>query len=375
MSVDRARFGIWAPVRGVFGSRLHPTDSVDASWENNRNVVIEAEKLGFETVLFAQHIINSQGENYDQLEAWTSCAAVAALTTNIEIIAAIKPLLFHPVVLAKLALQIEQISCGRFALNFVGGWFRPESEKAGIPFPEHDERYVYGREWLTIVEQLMRGEACTFAGKYFNVQNYILTPGSAYRERPPIYLGGESDPALDLAAERADILFLNPRSFDGIAEFIARARARPRQAAPLRFALPAFVIARETQAQADEELAYLRSLAAEERAQQEGWTHKGADSKSNMHFKNPATAQEIGSRGGTAAGLIGSYDAVAERIAGFCELGIETFMLQFQPFEAEMRRFAEEIVPRVRSMEQRDQRRAPSVPALGSESRRATVGL
>jgi alkanesulfonate monooxygenase len=360
MKIDRARFGIWAPVRGVFASRLHPTDSADASWARNRDSVLLAEKLGYETVLFAHHIINSQDENGDQLDAWTSCAAIAALTTRIEIIAAVKPLLFNPVVLAKMALQIEQISCGRLALNFIGGWFRPESEKAGIHFPDHDERYIYGREWLTIVEQLLRGEACTFAGKYFNVTDYVLKPGSEYRKRPPIYLGGESDPALDLAAERADILFLNPRSFDGIADFMARAKARPRQAAPLRFALPAFVVARETQAQAEEELAYLRSLAAQERAHKEGWTHKGTDAKSNMHFKHAETAQEIGSRGGTAAGLIGSYDAVAERIAGFCELGIETFMLQFQPFEAEMQKFAAEIIPRVRLMEQQGKRRAAS---------------
>ena len=56
----------------------------------------------------------------------------------------------------------------------------------------------------------------------------------------------------------------------------------------------------------------------------------------------------VGSNGGTAAGLVGSYDEVAERICAFHAASIELFMLQFQPFEAEMRRFAQEVIPRVR---------------------------
>ena len=57
----------------------------------------------------------------------------------------------------------------------------------------------------------------------------------------------------------------------------------------------------------------------------------------------------VGSNGGTGAGLVGSYDQVADRILAFHRAGIETFMLQFQPFEAEMARFAAEIIPRVRA--------------------------
>jgi alkanesulfonate monooxygenase len=61
-----------------------------------------------------------------------------------------------------------------------------------------------------------------------------------------------------------------------------------------------------------------------------------------------AAAQHVGTNGGTAAGLVGSYETVAARIRAFHDAGIDLFMLQFQPFEAEMRRFAKEILPRVR---------------------------
>lgn len=67
-------------------------------------------------------------------------------------------------------------------------------------------------------------------------------------------------------------------------------------------------------------------------------------------FQTFAKYPHIGTNGGTAAGLVGSYDTVARRIREWADLGIETFMLQFQPFEAEMRRFAEHVVPRVRQL-------------------------
>lgn len=77
---------------------------------------------------------------------------------------------------------------------------------------------------------------------------------------------------------------------------------------------------------------------------------KGVDPEAVMFqlfAKNPA----VGGNGGTAAGLVGSYDTVASRVAAFVDAGIETFMLQFNPFAREMTRFAEEIMPRVRRLQ------------------------
>ena len=114
------RFGIWAVVYGTSASLNHPEDPPDASWTRNRNLVLEAEALGIDSVLVAQHIVNPFGDEFDQLETLTSCAALAERTEELEIIAAIKPYLFHPAVFAKMALQIEEISQGRFSLNMRG---------------------------------------------------------------------------------------------------------------------------------------------------------------------------------------------------------------------------------------------------------------
>src|SRR5258707_8175095 len=113
-------------------------------------------------------------------------------------------MLYHPVVPAKMAMQIETISRGRFAINLVNAWNRKEIVNAGIPFREHDERYAYGAEWLAIVEALMRGERVSHKGDYFEVADYMLRPTSPVRARPRLYLGGESEPARALSAAPAD---------------------------------------------------------------------------------------------------------------------------------------------------------------------------
>jgi alkanesulfonate monooxygenase len=346
MTASTPRFGIWANVYGTWASLQHPEDPLDASWERNRRQIQLAEELGFDSTLLAQHEINPFGHHLDQLEAWTAAAAIAAVTDRIEIIAAIKPLLYHPVVLAKQALQIEDISEGRFAINVVNAWYKPEIEPAGIEFPDHDERYVYGSEWLQVVRGLISGEEVTFKGRYFDVEGYRLKPASRFRDRPLVYVGGESDPAKDLVAAQADVWFINGQPPHEIDRLTGEVRSRPRTGEPVRFGMAAFVIARETEREAQDALAYAWEL---NKGDTDALAHVygNADPKAVM-FQTFQKYPHIGTNGGTAAGLVGSYEQVAERIQAFHAQGIELFMLQFQPFEAEMERFAREVIPRVR---------------------------
>jgi alkanesulfonate monooxygenase len=341
------RFGIWALVHGSRAAFQDPDEPLDASWARNKRLILEAEALGYDATLIAQHTANPYDDAWDELEAWTAAAALAALTSRIEIIAAIKPPLYHPVVLAKMALQIEHIAEGRFGINLVNAWNRPEYEKAGISFAEHDERYAYGAEWLAVVEPLLRGERVSFSGRYFTVNDYQLRPVDPFRARPAIYVGGESLPAQDLVAARGDVWFINGQPLPEVERLVASARSRPRIGPPLRFGLSAFVIARETQGEAEQAYARLAALAeldAPIRVRQAANTDPNVVMKHTHAAKTP----RLGTNGGTAAGLVGSYDEVAQRIRAFHAAGIELFMLQFQPFEPEMRRFAEEIFPRLR---------------------------
>jgi alkanesulfonate monooxygenase len=344
--MTQIRFGIWALVHGSRGAMQDPDEPYDASWERNKALILEAERLGYDSTLVAQHTINPHHAPLDQLEAWTSSAALAALTSRIEIITAIKPYLYHPVVLAKMALQIEHISRGRFAINLVNAWNMPELEKAGIGFAPHDERYAYGREWISVVEPLMRGETVRFRGEYFNVDEYTLRPADPYRARPRIYVGGESQPARALVADWGDVWFINGQPPADVRALIADVSARPRAGRPLGFGLSAFVVARETETEAQAALAHLIELAARDAPIRK--VQRANTDPYSVMAKTMSKTPSIGSNGGTAAGLVGSYDTVAERIRQFNAMGVELFMLQFQPFEAEMQRFALEVMPRVR---------------------------
>ena len=339
------RIGIWALVHGNRAALNDPEEPYDASWPRNRDLVHEADALGYDCVLVAQHTANPHREDLDQLEAWTAAAAMAATTKRIEIIAAIKPMLYHPVVLAKMALQIEHISEGRFAINLVNAWNQREIVNAGIPFLEHDVRYGYGAEWLSIVERLMRGERVSHHGEHFSIEDYMLRPAGTYRPRPRIYVGGESEPARALSAAQADVWFINGQPLADVAALIADVARRPRAGEPLRYGLSAFVIARETEAQAQFAYERLLALAAQD-TDIKAYVKANTDPAVVMR-QTMAKSVRVGTNGGTAAGLVGSYQQVADRIAAFRDAGIETLLLQFQPFEAEMRRFAEQVRPRI----------------------------
>jgi alkanesulfonate monooxygenase len=351
MTQHEMRFGVWAAVHGNRGALHDPDEPYDASWERNKALVLEAESLGYDATLVAQHTMNPYDNSLDQLEAWSSAAALAALTNRIEIIAAIKPGLYHPVVLAKMASQIEIISKGRFAINLVNAWNKDEFERAGLPFPHHDDRYAYGREWIAIVKRLLAGERVSFQGRFFTIDDYILRPADPYRGRPRIYLGGESDPARALVADYGDSWFINGQPIDDVEALIQDVARRPRDGAPVSFGLSAFVIARETEAEALAAHERLLALAAQD-APLRASNRPSVDPNVVMH-QTMAKSPRVGTNGGTAAELVGSYNQVADRIAAFHRAGIELFLLQFQPFEAEMRRFAHEVMPRAKAQARR----------------------
>src|SRR3954465_5568680 len=152
------RFGVWAPVYGNHGARLHPDDLPDASYRRTRDLLVRAESLGYDATLVAQHVIHPSDTENDVLETWSTLAGLAEATDRIELIGAIKPLLFNPLVFAKVAANIAEISGGRLSINVVTGWFLPELEALGIDPLAHDDPYAHPREWLTTVLELWSGK-------------------------------------------------------------------------------------------------------------------------------------------------------------------------------------------------------------------------
>lgn len=334
------RFGVWAPVYGNHGARLHPGDLPDASYRRTRDLLVHAESRGYDATLVAQHVIHPSDTENDVLETWSTLAGLAEATERIELIGAIKPLLFNPLVFAKVAANIADISGGRLSINVVSGWFLPELEALGIDPLAHDDRYAYTREWLQTVLDLWSGKHVDIGGP--GGQRGLVRP--VPKHVPPVYVGGESEPGRALGASHGDVYFINGRPLADTTALIDDLRSRSRDRGPLRFGLSAFVIARSTEAEAKAEEAHLLALIdAESRPE----ISSGTDPNTAM-YQVLAGTQRIGSNGGTLAGLVGSYEQVIERIDAFHAAGIELFMLQFQPIESELDRFADHIISHYR---------------------------
>lgn len=334
------RFGVWAPVYGNHGARLHPHDLPDASYRRTRDLLVHAESRGYDATLVAQHVIHPSDTENDVLETWSTLAALAEATERIELIGAIKPLLFNPLVFAKIAANIADISGGRLSINVVTGWFLPELEALGIDPLAHDDRYAYTEDWLDIVTDLWSGKHLAIGDR--GGQQALVRP--VPKHVPPVYVGGESEPGRALGASRGDVYFINGRPLADTTALVEDLRARPRDRGPLRFGLSAFVIARQTEAEAKAEAEHLQALIdAESRPE----ISSGTDPNTAM-YQVLAGTRRIGSNGGTLAGLVGSYQQVIERIDAFHAAGIELFMLQFQPIESELDRFADHIISHYR---------------------------
>ncbi len=201
------------------------------------------------------------------------------------------------------------------------------------------------------MKHLLAGERVNFHGRFFTINDYILRPSDPYRARPRIYLGGESEPARALVADHGDTWFINGQPIGDVVPLMHDVTRRPRDGAPVGFALSAFVIARETEAEAHAAYERLLGLAAKDATLRTA-DRPNVDPNVVMH-RTMAKSSRVGTNGGTAAGLVGSYNQVADRIVAFHRTGIELFMLQFQPFEAEMRRFAHEVMPRAKAQARR----------------------
>jgi alkanesulfonate monooxygenase len=332
------RLGFWVPVYGNWIFSKHP-DTHNASFAYTRQLTLLAEEIGFATTLLAEHTFNPFDAEKDQLETWTSTAGLATITNSIELMPAVRPTFKHPVLIAKMASNIDHMSNGRMAINLVSGWWQKESDAMGLPSLPHDDRYQRSEEYLTILKGLWTQRHFSFSGQYYQISDVTLAPLPMRRPHPKIYLGGESDIAQRLAAKLADEYLINGRPVAETKQLIEH--VQPYAAAhgrKLTFGVSAFVICRNTEDEARAEHARLHALRAEEPI-------AGVDRKVTMIRTYAYRPGAVGSNGGTDAGLVGTPQQIADRFKAFFEIGVTTFLLQFHPMLEEMQRFGEQVVP------------------------------
>ena len=220
---ETIRLGFWAPVYGNWIFSKQP-ETHNASFDYTRRLTTLAEEIGFATLLLAEHTFNPFDAQSDQLETWTSTAGLATITKHIELMPAVRPTFKHPVLTAKMAGNIDQMSGGRMAINLVSGWWQKESDAMGIPSLPHDNRYQRSEEYLTILKGLWTQPHFSFSGQYYQVNDITLSPLPVSKPHPRIYLGGESEIAQRLAAKLADEYLINGRPVEEVQQLIDQVR-------------------------------------------------------------------------------------------------------------------------------------------------------
>src|SRR5262245_13699045 len=186
-----------------FGATL---PQIKRSWQEARAVAEELDQLGFHSAWVCDHVYGVPAPNLPILEAWTQLAAVAAVTSRVELGTLVTPPFFrNPAVLAKQVATLDQIAGGRTIVGLGAGWFATEFEAYGCTFPSSArDRLRALEESAEVMKRLWTEERVTFAGQFVRVEDALCEPKPV--RRPPILIGGGGERVLmRIAARHADI--------------------------------------------------------------------------------------------------------------------------------------------------------------------------
>ncbi len=342
------RYGYWLP---VFGGWLRNVEDegMEPSWAYVQRLARRSEELGYDLTLIAELFLNDiKGVDAPALDAWSTAAALAAVTHSLELMVAVRPTFHHPARLAKQAANIDRISNGRLSLNVVSSWWKDEARRYGSTFDEHDDRYARTAEWLEIVSRAWAEPSVTFHGQYYQVDDLVVQPPpvrSFTRPRPVLYAGGESEAAKSLISTKCDAYVMHGDPPERLAPKIADLRARRERAGlpPMQYGVAAYTIVRDTEREVQQELARITTVTP-------GSPGYGnfQDWLANTKLEQQLTVQDYSvSNRGLRTGLVGTPEQVAERVEALSRVGVDLLLLQCSPQLEEMERFAAQVMPLV----------------------------
>jgi alkanesulfonate monooxygenase len=292
-------------------------------------------------------------------DAWIMTAGLTQVTERFKFLVAFRPGLLSPTLAAQMAATYQRISRGRLLLNVVTGGDDAEQQRFG-DHEGKDARYRRAGEFLHVVRALWTGNPVDFSGEFFRLRDARIIPAPVW---PDIYLGGSSDPALEVAARYADVYLTWGEPPAAVAEKLDRVRERAKAAGrELRFGIRLHVIARDRSddawAQAQRLLDGLdpadigRARAIQAASQSEGQRRMAAlhGGRTDHLEVSPNLWAGVGLvRGGAGTALVGSHEEVADRIAEYHELGIDEFILSGYPHLEEAYHVGEGVMPVLRA--------------------------
>lgn len=334
------RFGYWMP---IFGGWLRnvPDERMSVDWAYIRDLAMDSERHGFDLTLIAELNLNDiKGHQAPALDCWTLAPAVAAVTERLELMLAVRPNYHRPAATAKAISTLATIAPGRISLNVVSSWWRDEAAQYGAPFDVHDARYARTEEWLTVLGRLLRERRVSHQGPLYRLEGTELEPKP---QRPPtVYMGGESPRAKEVITSLGDAYVMHGDPPEVIAEKIQAMRrlragsGRP----PFTFGMAGYVICRDTEAEAQAELARILDVRSSDSAYASYRDFvEGSQLESHVSLEEYSVSNR-----GLRAGLVGTPEQIAARIRAYEEVGVDLLLLQFSPQHEEMERFGRQVI-------------------------------
>src|SRR3982751_2912948 len=189
--------GVFIPIgrNGWIVSTTSP--QYNPSFELNKQTTLNAERYGFDFALSMIKLRGFGGQSgfWDQnLESFTLMAGLAAVSSRIKLYATVPTLAIPPAIAARMAVTIDSISGGRFGLNVITGWQRPEYAQMGLwPGDEYfAQRYDYASEYVQVMQGLGEAGVSNFKGEFFKMTDCKLSPRP--KADMKVICAGTSDP-------------------------------------------------------------------------------------------------------------------------------------------------------------------------------------
>lgn len=356
MSHVPVKFAYWVP--NVSGGLVVSTIEQRTHWgiDYNRKLAQLAEQAGFDYALTQIRFTAGYGAEY-QHESVAFSHALLAATERLKVIAAILPGPWNPALAAKQLATIDQLTNGRVAINLVSGWFKGEFHGIGEPWLDHDERYRRSEEFIRALKGIWTQDSFSFAGDFYRFRNYTLKPKPLQQPHPEIFQGGSSRAARDMAARVSDWYFTNGNTPEGIRAQVEDLRAKAAaNGHSIKVGVNAFVIARDTEAEARAVLDEIIATANPEAVQAFGHEARNAGAASPEGEGNWAKSSFedlVQYNDGFKTNLIGTPEQIAERIVALKAVGVDLVLAGFLHFQEEVEYFGRRVLPLVRELEAR----------------------
>ncbi|MDR6890523.1 MULTISPECIES: FMNH2-dependent alkanesulfonate monooxygenase [Variovorax] len=317
-----------------------------------------ADNLGYEGVLIPT------GRSCE--DPWVIASSLIGATKKLKFLVAVRPGLHQPSLAARMAATFDRLSGGRVLVNLVTGGDQAELEGDGV-YLDHAARYEQSAEFIRIWREILArshdGQSFDYEGQHLSVKGAKLLFPPVQKPYPPVWFGGSSGAAHELAAEQVDAYLTWGEPPAEVGKKIADVRNRAaRKGRKVEFGIRLHVIVRETEEAAwkaaDELISrvdddtVIRAQAAFARMDSEGQRrmaalHAGGAKRSRADLEiSPNLWAGVGLvRGGAGTALVGDAKTVAARIEEYAALGLDKFILSGYPHLEEAYRFAELVFP------------------------------